>query len=104
MDDVNEFFGRRNPVWVHRSDYEFVDPIDWGQIEKDRQEQIDNAYRYIANGIEKNRYFSIDKWSIMSKAIEILLPFMIKGLLWLIGVGSGIAVLDYFHVVKLGLF
>ena len=38
-------------------DTQFVSPIDWNQIEKDRQKLIDGAYEYIINGRGKGRTY-----------------------------------------------
>lgn len=98
----SEFYDQARPLHVHRSDYEFVAPIDWGQMEKDRQEQIDNAYRYIADGLEKS--YTVDKWGLMSSAIQVSLPFILKILLFLLTSSIGVLALDYFDVIRLGIF
>jgi len=97
------FYEYARPLHVHRDDREFVAPIDWGQMEKDRQEQIDNAYRYVANGIQQSKY-TIDKWSIVSSGLQILLPIIIKVLFALIAGSMGVIALDYWKVINLGLF
>jgi hypothetical protein len=106
MDGVNEFYGQRTPIWVHRSDYEFVDPIDWGQIDKDRQEQIDNAFRYISYGRgQKNPYLSIEsKIKIAGVLIESALPIILKLMMWIMVGAIGTFALDYFNVINLGMF
>lgn len=97
------FYEYARPLHVHRDDREFVAPIDWGQIEKDRQELIDNAYQYVLKGIQEHNY-GFDKWDVISKALGYLLPVIIKILFVLVGGSVGIFALDYWNVINLGLF
>ena len=96
------FYEYARPLHVHRDDREFVAPIDWGQMEKDRQEQIDNAYQYITKGADE--IYAVDKWGLIGSAIQISLPFVLKILLFLLTSSVGIFALDYFNVIQLGIF
>ena len=98
--DFDIFFEYARPLHVHRDDREFVAPIDWGQMEKDRQEQIDNAYRYVMGSIQQKKY-SWDKWETLAKATEIILPIILKVALVLVGGGAGVFALNYFKVISI---
>jgi hypothetical protein len=93
------FYKQARPLHIHRDDREFVAPINWGQIEKDKQKLIDGAYKYLTEPKETRKYYDIgEKIKVGDEWI-----YLIKFFIILLAICGTIFSLDFFDLVDLGL-
>lgn len=78
-----------------RNDLDFVDPIDWGQLERDRQTQIDAAYHYITE-VRGKPY----KEGKIGREINYPL-FFLKLITFFLFCALALAIMDHFEIVNL---
>ena len=90
---MDHHFDRARPIHVHRDNYEFVKPIDWGQIAEDRQKQINGAFDYI-DGKRKYLFDHVRTEDVVSSGTKAVL------LLWVFTIA--LFLLDRYDIINFG--
>jgi hypothetical protein len=75
----------------------YVKPIDWGKMERDRQELIDGAFQYVGGSEFTASSGDINKKRNWGAILPILFILIIVSV-------SGTFALDYLNIIDLGIF